>query len=152
MGRTRRDTTLTADTLTVFVPVRLVNPLNTREHWAKRWDRSSRQREAVAMAVWSALRDPRNSMIVEQVTPNTMGTRLHWRITAKPTTPKRITLVGHVARKFDTDGLQAAMKSVRDGLQDCGLIHTDGPDSGHTFTYDQVVKKPLGVTITVAMA
>jgi hypothetical protein len=132
--------TLVSNELTVFVPTRLVNPTNAREHWSARSKRAKAQRDAVALAVWSALRDPvrwKRTVV--------------WRITALPTTPKRISLVGHVARRFDTDGLQAAMKSVRDGLQDCGLIHDDGPDSGHTFTYSQRVAKPLGVSITISM-
>jgi hypothetical protein len=130
---------LVADTLTVFVATTLVNPTNAREHWSARSKRAGRQREAVALAVWAALRTPRDHRIVSH-------------ITAKPTTPKAITLVGYVARKFDDDGLQAAMKSVRDGLQDCRLIHSDGPDSGHVFEYAQVVDKTRrGVEITVRL-
>ena len=120
-----------ADSLTVFVPTRLVNPTNERVHWTARAKRAKAQRDAVAVAVFFALRNA--------------------RITAKPSTPKTIEFVAHVARRFDTDGLVAALKSVRDGLQDCRLIDTDGPSSGHTFAYGQLVKKPLGVTITVRL-
>lgn len=126
---------MTADSLTVFVPTRLVNPTNAREHWATRAKRAKMQREAVCWSVLEAM----GGMWVAPV-----GGRHAKR-------PKRITLTGHVARKFDTDGLQAALKSCRDGLIDCGLIHSDGPDSGHSFTYRQVVSKPVGVTISVAL-
>lgn len=36
-------------------------------------------------------------------------------------------------------------------FQDCGLIHDDGPESQHVFTYAQVVRTPLGVEITVTL-
>jgi hypothetical protein len=128
--------------LTVFVPTRLVNPTNERAaHWGGRATRAKRQRAAVAMAVWAALRNPSREARMTV-----------WRITAKPETPKHITLTGHVARKLDGDGLQAALKHCRDGLIDCGLIHDDGPDSGHRFDYAQVVRAPTGVLITVALA
>jgi len=117
--------TLVSDMLTVFVATTLVNPTNAREHWSLRSKRAKAQRDLVAAAVWSALRDPRSSVA--------------WRITAKPNTPKAIILTAYVARKFDDDG-----------LQDCGLIHSDGPSSDHVFTYWQVVDKTKrGVMITV---
>ena len=140
--------TLVSDQLTVFVPTRLVNPLNERVHWSVRSKRAKAQRDAVAMAVWAALRDPTKSIHVEHIRVGL----LQWRISAKPTTPKRITLVGHVARKFDShDNLRAALKSVVDGLVDAHLIGDDRDSEGHTFLYDQIVAKPYGVTITICL-
>ena len=130
--------TITTKALELFVPTRLVNPTNAREQWQARHRRTSAQREAVAMAVWAALRDPRR--------------RITWHITAAPSRRKHVTLTGHVARRFDSDGLQAAMKSIRDGLQDCGLIHSDAFNSGHVFEYAQQPGKPFGVTIKVELA
>ena len=132
-------TKLVADTLTVFIATRLVNPTNARPaHWSQRSSPAKRQREAVATTVWAELRDPRRGV--------------YWHITATARSPKAITLTAYVARKFDDDGLQAACKSIRDGLQDCGLIQSDGPDSGHVFEYHQVIDRTRrGVAITVRL-
>jgi hypothetical protein len=129
---------LVADVLTVFVATKLVNPTNARGSWHAGAGRARQQREAVASVVWAALRDPHAG--------------IQWHITAKPTTPKMIHFCAHVGRRFDTDGLVSSLKHVRDGLQDCGLIANDGPDSGHIFTYAQVVDRARrGVQITVTL-
>jgi hypothetical protein len=120
--------------LTVFVPVRPYNPLNTRLHWGARARRAKQQRDAVSLAVWGVLR----------------GQAPRWYVLAPATSSKAIELTAHVGRLMDDDGLSAALKSYRDGLQDCGLIHDDGPTSGHVFTCRQQAGKPYGVTITVA--
>lgn len=73
-----------------------------------------------------------------------------WMV-VNPRAPKLITLTAHVARWFDSDGLQSALAACRDGLQDAGLIVTDGPDQGHTWTYDQVIDGRRGVTIRVQL-
>ena len=122
-----------ADTLTVFVPTRLVNPTNAREFWAVRMKRAKVQREAVAAMVWSAVSKPAGPWVLTSL----------W-------TPKCITFVAHVARKMDSDGLQASLKACRDGLQRI-VIDSDGPESGHVFEYTQLVAKPLGVQITVTL-
>jgi hypothetical protein len=126
------------DALTVFVPMQPVNPLNAREHYHAKARRVAKERAAVAQAVWVALRTP------------APGSRMSvWRITAKSSTPKRVDFTVHVSRRFDDDALPAICKASRDALQDVGLIDTDGPDAGHEFTYAQIVRKPLGVTIAV---
>jgi hypothetical protein len=121
-----------------WVSTRLVNPTNERGHWSARARRSTAQRDAVAQSVWTTLRASQAGIV--------------WRLATPATTPKTVTFTAHVARKFDSDGLQAAMKSIRDGLQDCGLIHSDGPDSGHVFEYAQLVDRARrGVEITVRL-
>jgi hypothetical protein len=58
-----------------------------------------------------------------------------------------------VGALWDDDNLPAAIKPVRDGLVDGRVIHADGPESGHTFVYRQVVDRARrGVEITVKPA
>ncbi len=124
-----------SDTLEVFVPMRPVNPLNRREHHFARWKRSQKERELLAMALWATLRAD--------------GTT----VTATPESPKHVTFTVHCARLFDEgDNLAAVCKHLRDELIPLGLIHSDGPDSGHVFEYAQVVQQPLGVQLTVRRA
>jgi hypothetical protein len=125
---------LTEDRLTVFVPGELVNPLNAREHRMRRYARERRERDATHVVLYAAL------------------TANGWRITVSPERPKAITFVGHVRRRFDVgDNLPACFKAHRDALVGL-LLHQDGPRSGHTFTYDQVVDGRRGVEITVRLA
>ena len=111
---------------TFFVPGRITNPLNgSHRHWSvrARWAKE-----------WRGL----------------TATIAHLQCGgAPPTLPKRIRLVGHVARRFDDDNYRAAMKPVRDGLRDGGIIQNDDPSCGHLFEYDQVVKRPFGVTVII---
>jgi hypothetical protein len=124
--------------LVVFVPTRLVNPTNVREHWSVRAKRAKVQRKACALTC--------TYRMVDALRSGNLGMLGH------PENLKRITFTAHVTRKFDDDGLQSALKHIRDGLQDAGLIHSDGPDSGHVFTYAQRVAKPTGVEIRVECA
>ena len=106
--------------MTVFVPGPLRNPLNgQRDIWQKhrRWAKQWRERTAERLRL--ALLTPR-------------------RLEVDPRTPKRITFTAHVASLWDDDNLPAGLKSIRDGLRDGGIIHDDGPASGHTFVYAQV--------------
>lgn len=69
-----------------------------------------------------------------------------------PKAPKRITIVGHVARRFDskTEGLRAALKPFPDALQHAKIIDNDGDGSAHEFIYDQVPDRACrGVYIKV---
>lgn len=54
-----------------------------------------------------------------------------------PSLPKRVTFLAHVRRRFDDDGLRAALKPVRDELRALGLIQNDSPRSGHAVVYEQ---------------
>ena len=118
-----------------WLPTRLVNGLNRREHWAPTARRAQLQRDGVAAAVHAALGRT-------------------YRIQAPPSQPKRVIFEARVGRLMDDDGLQAALKHVRDGLQDCGLIHNDGPTSGHTFEYFQwgnAPRRDRGVRVVVEL-
>lgn len=114
-----RLSTVTDDqsTLVVWLPVTIVNGLNRRQHWTIAWHRARAQRDAVGAAVLAAL-----------------GGR---RFAVPPSRPKVVEFHAFVGKAFDLDGLQAALKHVRDGLQDCGVIQSDGPNTGHVFVYHQ---------------
>ena len=121
--------------LEVFVPVHLVNALNRRDGWAVSARRARTQRDAVAAVVLATLGRARFSV--------------------PPSRPKAITFDVYVGRAFDSDGCQAAVKHVRDGLIDAGVIADDGPATGHVFTYAQHPRTPRaarGVRITVTLA
>lgn len=122
----------------IFIPGKLVNPLNgSHGHWS----RSAKYREG-----W------RRSVIDHAVLE-------HWRETFPlPASDKRITFRAHVWNLFDEgDGLPATCKPIRDALgpgkpgkRGAGIIHSDAPDSGHRFVYEQVVdRKHPGVEITI---
>jgi hypothetical protein len=79
-----------------------------------------------------------------------------------PSAPKRVKFIAYVPRRFDDDGLQAALKPCRDGMQEsapavirggrtvraaqvgCGIIHSDGIKSGHQFEYRQETTRDRG--------
>jgi len=117
--------------LTFFIPGKLENHANQRSHW---------RRYATYRKLW---REKTHLMAI--CSANTRGwTGPFSRV------PKRITFVAHTWNTLDSDGLQNALKSCRDGLVSCRLIHSDAPDSGHTFSYAQVVdRKQRGVKVTV---
>ena len=118
-------------TLAFFVAGRITNPLNgSHRHWSVRakWAKSWR-----GNTCWIAKSKMREGGI--------------YLMDAQP---KRIKFLGNVVRLFDDDNFRAAMKPLRDGLQDAGVIHHDGPRCGHVFEYKQRVKRnDLGVTVVV---
>lgn len=119
--------------LVVWLPSPLVNALNAREHWAIDAKRARKQRDAVCAAVYTAL--------------------ARRRFAVGPAVPKRVRFDAFVARPFDGDGLQAALKHVRDGLIDASVIDDDGPASGHVFEYAQsrAAEWARGVRITITL-
>ena len=119
--------------MTVFLHRPLKNPLNGS--WGNHYKhariaRTWRELTAAAFLVeWiNAGRPPRN-----------------------PMAPKTVTFTAHVGVLWDSDeGINAACKPIRDGVVDAGWIHSDGPKSGHTFRYGQVLdRKHRGVEIAV---
>ncbi len=112
--------------LEVWVPGILRNPMNKTWHWAKRrrWAREWRDR---AHCVLTSRRN---------------GLARDWgRVDL--TAPKRITFLAHVWNRMDTDGIESALKPVRDALQGI-LIHNDGPTCGHEFVYRQQIDRVTG--------
>ena len=120
------------DLLAIFVPGPLRNPSNgSYVHWSKhrKWARDWKDR--VAQAVLEA----------------------RWGV-ERPfaRTPKRVAFLANVHTLFDDDNLASALKPVRDGLVDCGVIHGDGPNDGHEFVYaQQVNRQHRGVEIHVRL-
>jgi hypothetical protein len=69
-----------------------------------------------------------------------------------PRQPKHVIFVASVFHRFDTDGLQAALKPIRDALVRCSVLSGDAERDGHTFQYAQVVdRKRLGIEIRVSL-
>jgi hypothetical protein len=120
--------------LTFWLPAKLVNTLNARTHWAVDAKRARQQRDAVCAAVLEALGHA-------------------YQLRVGPAVPKHVRFAAAVAKAFDDDGLQAALKHVRDGLIDARILDDDAPDSGHVFEYTQTLagRTPRGVQITVTV-
>jgi hypothetical protein len=121
--------------LTLWIPARLVNALNAREFWTVDAKRARMQREAVCAAVLE-----------------TLGRT--YRLRVGPAVPKTVHFHAFGTRYWDGDGLQSALKHVRDGLIDAGILDDDGPQSGHVFEYEQTIatrKAARGVRITIAV-
>jgi hypothetical protein len=122
--------------LTVWLPVTIVNGLNHRGHWVTSMRRARAQRAAVVVAVLEELH------------------RQKVQIAVPAMRAKCIQFEAHIGRAFDEDGLQAALKHVRDGLIDARLIDGDGPQDGHVFRYRQCPGTPRmqrGVVITIQL-
>jgi len=126
-----RHAELVTGAITFFVPGKLRNPLNgAHGHWATAAKERQRWRWKTKLAFLA--------LPTRKVFP------------LDYTAPKRVWLIAHTWNAMDTDGLVASLKSVRDGLMDCGLIRSDAPEAGNVFTYEQRVKrKERGVWITV---
>lgn len=122
--------------LVLWLPGGLINPMNsTMFLWKhRRWARTRREQSAEVARV-ALLRD------------------FVWR-DVEPAAPKRVEFLAIVPKRFDDDGLRAALKPSRDGLADARLIHHDGPKSGHLFLYAQhgTRSSAPGVHVTIALA
>lgn len=114
--------------MTIFIPGRLRNPLNgSWGGWRKHARLAKEWRERTAQYIFAD--------------------RQHWVIV--PRAPKTVTFTAHVGAGWDDDNLPAAIKPIRDALVGT-VIHSDAPDSGHTFVYRQVIdRKHRGVEIAV---
>jgi hypothetical protein len=125
---------VSVDCLEVFVATAVVSP-NVRAHPLVQARRVKRQREAVALAVWGALRHPRRPGFA-------------WTVT-NPMAPKTLTLTAHTVRPLDSDNLVAALTGCRNGCIDAGLVQDDAEAAGHVWRYAQVVDGRRGVTLRV---
>ena len=83
------------------LPLRVVNPLNTREFWAKRAKRTATQRAAVTL-----------QLKLGPIRP--------------PPLPLVVTMTRIAPRAFDDDGLPGSFKGVRDAIAACYGVD-DGP-------------------------
>ena len=116
----------------VFIPRPLKNPLNGS--WGNHY------KHARIARTWRELTAA--CVLVEWINAG--------RPRRDPRAPKTITFTAHVGAGWDDDNLPAAIKPIRDALVDAQVIHSDAPDSGHTFRYAQVIdRKHRGVEIAV---
>jgi hypothetical protein len=124
------------DLLAIFVTGKLANPLNgTPWIWQKRTRYAKGWKERVAMA-----------LLERHNAEGAVMTRLEWM------RPKRVTFHASVFHKFDSDGLEAACKPIRDALVECGVISGDAERDGHAFVYEQRIDRAhRGVEIHVGL-
>lgn len=109
----------------VRVPIRTVNGTNAREHWGDKQRRARKEREAVA---WLLAGKP------------------------KPVLPCRVVLTrtGPNRRAMDSDGLQAALKHVRDQVAE--WLGADDANPGIVWGYWQERGREYSVRIEVTPA
>ena len=93
---------MTPETIVIHIPIKLASVANLREHWAKKHKRAKSQRQAAALF--------------------TRMNRREWM-------PSLISLTRHYSargKEMDSDNLQRACKSVRDGVADgLGILDND---------------------------
>lgn len=120
------------DLIAIFVPGILKNPLNGPQYGRQKFAHASyrkRWKERVALALLET-------------------SYFYCRLGER----RAIHFHANVFNLFDTDGLQAACKPIRDALVECGVISGDADRDGHTFTYDQRIdRKNRGVEIRVRL-
>lgn len=118
-----------------FLSTRLISLNRRPAHWAMSSRIARKQRDAVA-----------------QVVLVTLGRK--WHLKAAASRPKRVVFTAYLARLMDDDNLRGAIKAARDGLVDSGLLHDDGPTSGHEFIYTQTpgtARQHRGLRIAVSL-
>ena len=115
--------------LAVFVPGKLRNLTNQRWGWKGDMAYKRRWREKVAQAILEA----------------------RWRPASKGLNGAHTVFLAHVWNPFDGDGLQAALKPVRDELVSCRVLADDKEvTTGNSFEYQQVTdRKCPGVEVRV---
>lgn len=104
----------------IKAPIRTVSELNSREHWAARYRRRSKQREALA---WLLKSKP------------------------KPKPPADVFLTRIAPRKLDTDNLASAFKALRDQLAD--WLGIDDGDPCVKWHYDQRKGEPKEYAVLI---
>ena len=128
--RAQQPTRAPGELIAVWVSGKLVNPLNASA-WG--WQKRSRTAKAWKERTAAALLE----------TPYFYCRRGEGR---------RVAFLAHVHNRFDGDGLQAALKPVRDALVECGVISGDADRDGHEFIYTQVIDRARrGVEIRVSL-
>lgn len=107
--------------ITLRLPIRTVNALNVREHWAKRAKRAKMERFLASIAVSRKSR-------------------------ALP--PCAVLLTREAPRGMDQGcGLNASLKAIRDGVADALGVNDNDPRV--TWAYDQRKSKTYGVVIQI---
>lgn len=113
--------------IVIILPIRTINPCNTREHWAVRSKRHASQRYEAYMAMSGGV----SFKVLRRRFPHLI----------------RVTLTRIGKRYMDTDGLAASFKAVRDGIAQAFGID-DGADF-YEWRYEQEIGKEYAVRITI---
>ena len=113
----------------IIVPIRLSSTANIREHWAKTYKRSKKQKLAIRSA---------------------------WKTCVKGSIrlPVAITLIRVAPRTLDYDNLVSAFKCIADAISDCikpGLAPGQADRKDIFFSYDQIksTKKRYSIIIEI---
>ena len=133
LGRRAQQPTLgPGELLAVWVPGKLRNMTNRRVHWRTDADYRKRWKERTALSIWEAIHGTGTVRVPRQ--------------------PQRVAFMAGVHQAFDSDGLQDALKPVRDALVECGVISGDADRDGHEFVYSQVIDRARrGVEVRVSL-
>lgn len=132
------------DLIAIFVPGKLLNPLNQSAWiWQKRKRYASGWKDRVATAIF----------VDQYKGQGIVGVNMGWILFAlemREHGPKRISFLASTHNAMDSDGLQAALKPIRDSLIACGVITGDADKDGNVFEYRQKIdRKRRGVEIRV---
>jgi len=112
----------------LFIPGALRNYANGRVHW--RTEAAYRKRWRLVVGLEARQRG--------------------WATLAVPEAPKHVEILAWTFNRFDDDGFRNACKPIVDGLVDAGVLHGDGPASGHQITYRQAIhREDRGVWLTI---
>lgn len=112
----------THGTLVIRLPLRLVNALNAREHWAVRRKRTAEQRSVARWMVETAMK----------------------RTTSRSF---EVTLIRLGGRKMDSDGCVGSFKAIRDGIADA--LGIDDGSERIRWNYEQCQGGEVGVEIRI---
>jgi hypothetical protein len=113
--------------------LRVQSEMNCRDHWAKVYDRKTKQFYVVRMAL------------------NLLPTATIKSLRADTKLPLRVTLtrlVGNRGKLMDTDNLASAFKFVRDSVAEW-LHRDDGPKAGVEWITTQERADDWGVRVTI---
>lgn len=135
--RAAQPTKAPGELLAIFVAGKLRNPLNGPQYGRQKFVQSRYRRDwkdRVAQALLETL-------FVREAWHHFFGGR-----------PKRVVITAGVHQKFDSDGLQAACKPIRDALVECGVVSGDAERDGHAWEYHQRIDRTRrGVEIHVSL-
>ena len=123
-------------TLSIDLPLRLVNASNRREHWAARAKRAKTQRVAARLAVWG----PWGRYSFDNLGDVTMLDR-----------GLVVNIIRIAPRPLDDDGAVTSAKNVRDGIADAlGLAADNDPRVTWVVAQERGKPRTYGVRIEIS--
>lgn len=115
----------------VVLPLALVNPTNSRAFWRARSTRVKRERSVTRLVLQAA------------------GALPFFRETPAPW---RVELVRRSPRAFDSDGLVAAFKGIRDEVAAIAGLDDKSPSFRWCIRWEKATKREVGVVVRVSQA